>query len=120
MASIFQKSILTGGAFQSLNGTALSLGYLVFTLSHDSNISVLGSPTGQQVVSGSSVKIFLDMNGNVQNQSIWANSVLTPAGSFYLVRLFNSNGLAVWATPQNWTLPYQATINLGSISPSLP
>jgi hypothetical protein len=116
MASIFNKSLLTGGSFQDSLGQSINFGYLIFKLYSDSSVSVLGGPTGQQIASGISVKIFLDANGNVQqNQSIWANSVLNPTGSFYLVRLFNSNGLEVWSTPQTWTLNYQPTINLGTL-----
>jgi hypothetical protein len=119
MASIFNKSVLTGGGFQDASGLPVSFGYLEFTLYSDSNISVLGGPTGQQVVAGRSVKIFLDTNGNAQpNQSIWANSVLNPPGSFYLVKLFNSSGLEVWGALQSFTLNYQPIINLGTLSPS--
>jgi len=119
MASIFNKSVLVGGAFQDSLGSPISFGYLIFTLYSDSNVAVLGGPTGQQIVAGSSVKVFLDANGNVQNnQSIWANSVLNPSGSFYLVRLFNSNGLEVWSSQKSWTLFYQPTINLGTLPAS--
>ena len=119
MASIFNKSILTGGSFQDSLGSPISFGHLEFTLYSDSNIAVLGGPTGQQVVAGRSVKIFLDANGNAQpNQSIWANSVLNPPGSFYLVKLFNSDGLEVWGTLQSFTLNYQPIINLGTLPAS--
>jgi len=118
--SIFQPSVLTGGAFQDSLGNPVSLGYLLFTLSSESTASVLGSPTGQQIASGTTVKMSLDTNGNIWNsgsvqQKIWSNLVLNPSGTFYLVRLFNSSGLEVWKTPQTWTLPYQTTLDIGSI-----
>jgi hypothetical protein len=123
--SIFQPSILVGGAFQDALGVPVSFGYLLFTLSSDSNVSVLGGLTGQQIASGVVIKIFLDGIGNAQNsssiqQSLWANEALNPSGTFYLVRLFNSSGLEVWNSPKNWSLPYQSTIDLGTITGSVP
>ena len=116
MASIFNKSVLVGGGFQNSLGSPVSFGYLLFTLYSDSSVAVLGGPTGQQIIAGQSVRISLDANGNVQkNQSIWANSVLNPPGSFYLVILFNSNGLEVWSSQQTWILNYQPTIDLGTL-----
>ena len=116
MTSIFQKSVLKGGSFQDASGQPISFGYLRFILYADSNVSVLGGPTGQQIIAGQSIRISLDANGNVQkNQSIWANSVLNPPGSFYLVILFNSNGLEVWSSQQTWVLNYQTTIDLGTL-----
>jgi hypothetical protein len=119
MTNVYKKALLTGGQFQDASGNALSLGYLVFKLSSDSNVAVLGGPTGLQIVSGSTVKIFLDTNGNIQSgQSIWTNDILSPSGSFYQVRAFNSSGLEVWTAPQYFTLLYQPSINLGTYQPT--
>lgn len=121
MASIYSKAILTGGNFQDNTGNPLSCGYLVFTLAHDENVSLLGSSTGSQVVSGIQTTFYLDMNGSVvSNSGIWTNDNLTPAGSYYIVKAYNSSGLEVWVSPQIWTLTYSPTINIGTIQPVTP
>ena len=119
--SSFSKSNLVGGQFQDASGNRLSNGYLVWILNHDSNIQTLGGPTGIQVAAGVPVKIRLDSNGNaVAGQYLWTNDVLTPAGSYYTVRLYDDAGLEVWSAPQVFYLTYSATLDLGSLSPLVP
>jgi hypothetical protein len=122
MPSSFQKAQIIGGAFQDPSGNPLSNGYLTFVLSHDSNVAVLGGPTGAQVVAGIQIKFLLDNVGNlVSGQFLWTNDALTPAGSYYRVTAFNSQGIQVWANPQNFFIqPYAATINIGTIQPNVP
>ena len=121
MTDIYQKTALTGGRFQDSRGLPLALGYLVFELSHDSNVSVFGSPTGEQVVAGRDTKMYLNMNGSLNpGYSIWANSILAPSGSFYKVRAFNSSGLEVWSSPQIFQFTYAPTLDLGAVQPGTP
>jgi hypothetical protein len=121
MTDIYQKTALTGGRFQDSQGNPLSLGYLVFKLSHDSNVAVFGSPTGEQVVAGRNTKMYLNMNGSLNSgYSIWANNILAPSGSFYGVRAFNSSGLEVWSSPQIFQLTYAPTLDIGSVQPVTP
>lgn len=121
MSNIYKKANLTGGSFQDNQGNVLSLGTLTWKLSHDSNVSTLGGPNGLQVVAGIITTTPLDMNGNLlANQFIWTNDVLTPSGSYYLVRAYNVSGIEVWSAPQIFTLTYAATINVGTLQPSLP
>ena len=122
MASSYSKATLTGGGFSDASGNPLNNGYLLLTLSHDENISTLGSPTGIQIVAGIQVKIFLDGIGNiVANQSVWTNDVLTPSGSYYTVVAYNNSGLQVWANPQIlYIQPYEPTINFGTLTPQTP
>ncbi len=122
MPSSFQKAQIVGGGFQSSSGTPLSNGYLIFRLSHDSNIAVLGGPTGSQVVAGQQIKFGLDNIGNLlPNQFLWTNDALTPAGSYYRVTAHDKTGIQVWASPQNFFIePYAATINIGTLSPQIP
>jgi hypothetical protein len=115
------KAILTGGKFQDSAGNPLSLGYLLFTLNHDGDATLLGAPTGSQVIAGVRVKFPLDMNGSVtSNSGIWTNDVLQPTGSFYTVTAFNSSGLEVWASPQIFMFTYAPNIDLGTQIPILP
>ena len=115
------KSVLTGGAFQDSGGNRVSSGYLVWTLSHDEAVQTLGAPTGVQVASGISVTTPLDNLGNVLSGfSLWANDLLSPANSFYLVRLYDQFGLPVWASPQVFVLQYAPTIDVGSLTVLVP
>jgi hypothetical protein len=117
----FTKAILNGGNFQDSAGNPLSSGYLVFTLNHDSNVSVLGAPHGSQVISGVSIKFYLDVNGSLAaNKGLWTNDLLTPTGSYYTVRAFDRTGIEVWASPQIFTFVYSTTLDLGSIQPTTP
>jgi len=121
MANSYQKARLINGAFQDSSGNPLSLGKLVWTLSHDSNVATLGGPTGSQVASGINSTAYLDMNGNIAGTFyLWTNDVLTPAGSYYTVRAYNSSGLEIWATPQTFTLVYATTIDVGTLQPQIP
>ena len=111
-----QKAVLVGGRFQDNAGNPLSLGYLVFVLNNDSNATLLGAPTGIQIVSGVSTTFGLDMNGSMlKNTGIWTNDVLLPTGSYYIVRAYNSSGLEVWSEPQTITLSYSPIIDIGTI-----
>ncbi len=118
----YQKSNIVGGSFQDPQGNPLNNGYLVFRLSHDSNVTTLGAPTGAQVTAGVQITMFLDQNGNlVPNQYLWTNDVLTPSGSYYRVTAYNSQGIQIWNFPQNFFIqPYAAQINIGSLEPTIP
>jgi hypothetical protein len=122
MASAFSKANIIGGAFQAADGTPLSNGWLVLTLSHDSNVSTLGGPNGIQVASGLKVTLFLDTNGNlVPNQYIWTNDLLSPSGSYYTVIAYTFQGTVAWSFPQTFFIqPYSPTINIGTIQPNTP
>lgn len=122
--SIFYQVQLTGGSFQDSSGNPISSGYMEWRLSHDSNICVLGGPSGVQIVAGVKVKICLDQNGNVlPGQALWPNDQLTPSDSYYRVTLYNAQGLEVWAVPQLFTLQgYTAgqVVSLGTLQPVTP
>ena len=120
--SAFNKSILIGGGFQDNLGNPLSGGYLTFQLSHDGNATVLGAPNGVQVTAGVVTTIYLDQIGNlVKNTGIWSNDLLTPSGSYYLVKAYNAQGLLQWASPQQlYIQPYSSSINIGTLTPTTP
>lgn len=122
MPSIFKKANIVGGGFQDASGNPLSNGWLVFSLSHDSNIAVLGGPNGMQVAAGLQVTLFLNGLGNiVPNSYLWTNDSLTPFGSYYRVNAFNFQGVQAWAFPQIFIIqPYAATIDIGTITPQIP
>ena len=121
-AKFISKSTNTGGAFQDSEGYPLSNGWLILQLSHDSNVAVLGGPTGAQVVAGIKVKLLLNTLGNVTpGQFLWTNDALTPLGSYYRVVAYNSRGIQVWAFPQIFFIePFAASIDIGTIQPSIP
>ena len=120
--STYNKSNIVGGGFQNSSGYPISLGTLTFTLGHDSNVCTLGSPSGMQITAGQTIKFKLDMNGNLcPGQYLWTNDVLTPAGSYYTVTAFDSNGIQVWTSPQQFYFqPYSPTIDIGTLTPLVP
>lgn len=120
---IFYQISLSGGQFQDSSGKPVSLGWLEWQLSHDSNVCVLGGPIGNQIVSGIKTKIFLDQNGNALPGQIWPNDQLTPSGSYYNVKLYNNQGIEVWGVPQQFVLQgYTAgqVVDLGTLQPQQP
>lgn len=117
--AILQKIHLSGGMFQDGAGNPNSNGYLILTLSHDSNVQVLGGPTGVQVYAGVPIKVRLDNNGNILPNQIWPNSLLTPSGSYYLAKLYNNSGLEIWSAPQQWALNISSG-DAGTIVPEIP
>lgn len=107
---------LSGGAFQTPVGNLLANGYLIMQLSQDARVN--GTT---QVVSGYKVKINLDGSGNVvasPSQSVWPNDALTPAGTFYIVTGYSSNGLLVWGPNSQQVLSSPSPFNIGAWIPS--
>jgi hypothetical protein len=121
MTNIYQKSKIVGGQFQDPSGQPLVSGILTWQLNHDSNVTILGGPTGIQIIAGNVINLYLDVNGNAApNQYLWANSLLTPANSYYTVKAYTSAGILIWAVPQIFTLNYAPLIDLGTLTPLLP
>lgn len=108
------KTQLINGNFQSNQGSPLSNGYLLLSLSQDGNVNT--SPY-YQVLGGVMTKIPLDSNGNVAGiVYVWTNDLITPSGTYYIVRAYNNQGLSVWDYPQYWTFTSGSPIDLGSLS----
>ena len=111
---------LTGGAFQDMTGSPLQNGYLDCELSHDEQ-ETSTSPHGQ-VVGGLHRRIFLDNNGNaVTGSALWANDVMSPASSYYIVKAYRSDGTLAWKAPQYWTITSAPSpLDLGTLVPTNP
>jgi hypothetical protein len=109
---------LTGGGFSDAAGNVLASGFLLFYLSHDEQNTFLPS----QVVSGLSVKINLDNNGNVvAGSQIYANDQLSPTGSFYTVEAYTNDGRRAWSYPQYITVTTgSGSFSLSGIFPTNP
>lgn len=106
---------LTGGAFQDSLGVVLASGYLLLELSQDAQVN-----TSTQVVSGYIVRISLDANGNVATspaQLVWPNDVLSPAGTFYNVSVYNAQGQLVWGPNAQQVLSSPSPFNIGTWVP---
>ena len=111
---------LTGGGFQDMTGSPLQNGYLDCELSHDEQ-ETSTSPHGQ-VVGGLHRRIFLDNNGNaVTGSALWANDVMSPASSYYIVKAYRSDGTLAWKAPQYWTITSAPSpLDLGTLVPTNP
>jgi hypothetical protein len=111
---------LQGGNFQNASGVVIAGGKLVLQLSHDENYA--SGPA--QIVGEPKFSVILDSNGNIPTNpafSVYSNDTLTPAGSFYIVRLFDATGAEVWASPQLWTLTSSPNpLNVATIVPASP
>lgn len=105
------KTITATTAFQDPQGNVLANGTLILQL------NLLANAAGGQV-EPVPVVIPLDATGKITGQpvNLWANDQLTPSGTFYVMRLFNSNGLQV-AGPVNWTISGAAPIDVSAINP---
>lgn len=92
------KTQLTGGNFQDSEGNVLNLGYLKMRLSQDEEVTSVG-----QIGAGIVITINLNSSGSVDTvtpQYVWANDVMLPANSFYVVTGYKSNGQIAWG-PNN-------------------
>jgi hypothetical protein len=100
--------------FQDAAGNVLANGTLILTLNQLANASAGGGGQIEPV----DVILPLDAGGLVKNipVNLWGNDQLTPAGTFYVMRLFNSNGLRV-AGPVNWTIAGASPIDVSAINP---
>lgn len=101
------------GNFQYPDGTPLANGKLELRLSWDATQQV--SPG--TVFAGAPIIITLDANGNAPKTSIWSNAELVPAGTYYIAKLYDINGIPVLKAPLTWqfTQPTGANVNLSSM-----
>jgi hypothetical protein len=108
---------IQGGNFQNCEGQPLADGYLILTLSHDE------SAGPSLVVSGATIKVNLDSNGNIPSSpatKIYSSDVLTPAGSYYQVIGYEADGTLAYG-PQIWKLTSTPNpLNVASIIPLSP
>ena len=119
MAYVPNLQIQAGG-FTDFEGNPLNAGYLLMQLSHDECYAV--GPN--QVVGGLKIQVNLNSTGNIPTSPatlVWSNDVLTPSGSYYIVRAFKSDGTEAWASPQYWTLAASPDpLDVGTIVPTNP
>lgn len=109
---------LENGGFSDIEGQPLANGYLTWELSHDE--AALASSL--QVVGGLSRTVQLDNNGNVAGSPQFQNNdTLTPAGSFYIVNAYRSDGTKAWRAPQYiQVLSTSSPFNLSNVVPYNP
>jgi hypothetical protein len=110
--AVLPKAITSSIPFQDPQGTVLAAGFLTFDLSAPSQIVGSG---GQ--VAPTRVFVSLTSAGQVPGGSVmWANDQLTPTGTIYYVRMFNSNGLLV-SGPLFWSITGSGPIDLSQEFP---
>lgn len=108
------KNTLSGGGFQDALGNVVANGYMLFVLSQDAQVN-----GNTQIAAGHTVKINLDANGNiVTGQTIWANDVLSPAGTFYNVSVYSAVGQLVWGPNAQQVLTSPSPFNVGAWVPA--
>lgn len=111
---------LIGGAFTDALGNALANGYLLFTLSDDSDQG--GSSADTLVCAGFTVRVPLDVNGNVVGSlttptfTLWTNDQLD-TGTFYTVEAYTSQGELVWGPNSQTILSTPTPYNISAWTP---
>jgi hypothetical protein len=112
------KTTIYGGAFQDASGNTLANGYLTMQLSHDEQESV----DPGQVVSGLSLRVPLDANGNIVGTVyVWPNDQLDPSNSYYIVNAYRRDGTLAWGAPQFVSVPSSPSpYNVGNWIPVNP
>jgi hypothetical protein len=101
------KTITSSVGITDLNNNAVANGSIVFTISSGAN--VIG---GGQIVQGLTYSVVLDGTGNIPSgKSLWGNDQLQPTGTYYIVNIYNSNGLKVRG-PENWIISGASPIDL--------
>jgi len=109
---------LSGGSFEDLEGNPLSGGYLIMELSHDANYAA--GP--YQITAGLQLKVQLDASGNINpTVNVWSSDVLTPAGSYYTVTAYKSDGTQAYKNSQFWVLAASPSpLNVATLVPLNP
>src|SRR6266700_2660463 len=85
---------LIGGQFQDAQGNVLALGYLKMRLNQDEEVTGVG-----QIAAGVVVQVNLNSSGSVDTsvaQLVWANDVMIPLNSFYVVTGYTAAGQLAW------------------------
>lgn len=84
-------TITSSVGFQDPQGNLLPLGLLTFDLSQSAAIT-----SGGGLIAPTHVAITLDSTAKIPAATLlWGNDQLTPSGTTYRMRLFNSNGLLI-------------------------
>jgi hypothetical protein len=78
--------------FTNPNGTPVSNGYVIASLSGDASTN-----DGQQIVAGLKVRGQLNNSGTTVGFSLWPNDQLSPSDLFYNLEVFDFNGVFVWS-----------------------
>ena len=104
MASIDQ---IAGGNFQDSSGNLLT-GTISFTPSSPAQTLNDGQFVPDITIT------YPIVAGNVPQSPLWGNDQLTPTGTYYIVKIYNSNGAMVRG-PENWAIIGTSPIDLGTI-----
>jgi len=106
--------MLTGGHFQSSDGTVLAGGYLTFLLSQDASVN------DSQICAGVEITVPLDAFGDVVSSPgvfLWGNDVLSPVNTYYRVTGYAADGQTVFG-PNNQQVVGTGTYDLGQWTPN--
>lgn len=103
------KVTIQNGQFQDAAGTAIT-GTLNLQLSQDAVV------TGTGTVAPVTVSIVVTA-GQAVATPIWGNDNLTPSGTVYVARLFDTSGALVWG-PENWSITGAGPIEINTLTPS--
>lgn len=105
--AVSPKTITSSQAFTDVNNNVLANGTIVFKLANSDLI--VGGP---QIVQGLTYTITLNSSGLVPAATtIWATDQMTSTGNYYIVNIFNSNGLLVRGS-ENWRIAGVSPIDL--------
>lgn len=108
------KTIQSTVAFQNAAGTAIANGILTLDLSQPSEITSGGGQVAPQRYT-----VTLDGTGKIPAATtILANDELTPSGTTYRARLFDSAGMALLADFGNWSIVGASPIDLSAMVPT--
>jgi hypothetical protein len=105
--------VISGGNFQNAEGAPLANGTLVLKLSWDSTESVT-TPNGT-IYAGPRIAIPLDSSGNCPSTAIWSNAELN-LSTYYLVNLYDSNGVPVLEAQLTWIFTQTETQATGTLA----
>lgn len=103
------KVTIQNGSFQDAAGTAI-VGTLVLQLLQDAVVS----GTGQVAPKAISIAV---VAGQAAATAVWGNDNLSPAGTVYTARLFDTSGAPVWG-PENWSLTGAGPIEINTLVPT--
>lgn len=105
-------TITSSVCFQDPTGTCLANGLIIFDLSAPAKVIAGGQ------VAPVRASVTFDANGKIPaNVLLYGNDQLQPTGTFYTVRIFNSNGLLV-SGPLIWVISGASPVDLSLITAS--
>ena len=105
---------VTNGNFQDSLGNVVANGSVTFQLNQDAVVN-----TDTLICSDYEISYPLNQFGDLftGDSTLWPNDILTPLGTFYIVKVYSANGQLVWGPNYCQILSSPSPFDVGVLVP---